>query len=50
MTSTPPSRCRWCGEARLVAVLLPGHGDPEATVCLACGRPQPVEQEHRAEG
>jgi hypothetical protein len=29
-------------------VLLPGHGDPEATICLACGRAQPVEQEQRS--
>ena len=35
--------CGWCGRRQLVAVLLPGHEDVEAVVCLTCGRPQPVE-------
>ena len=29
--------CGACGERRLVAVLIPGHEDVEAVVCLACG-------------
>lgn len=31
------SACGSCGERRLVAVLIPGHEDVEAVVCLACG-------------
>ena len=34
--------CAYCGAQHLVAVLLPGHDDIEAVVCLACGNPQPV--------
>lgn len=32
--------CGSCGERRLVAVLIPGHEDVEAVVCLACGAVQ----------
>jgi transcription elongation factor Elf1 len=35
--------CVYCGGRQLVAVLLPGHGDVEAVVCLVCGMPQPAE-------
>jgi uncharacterized Zn finger protein len=31
------SPCGSCGERRLVAVLIPGHEDVEAVVCLSCG-------------
>jgi transcription elongation factor Elf1 len=31
------SPCGTCGQRRLVAVLIPGHEDVEAVVCLACG-------------
>lgn len=34
--------CVFCGVPQLVAVLLPGHTDVEAVVCLACGTVQPV--------
>ena len=32
--------CGSCGARRLVAVLIPGHEDVEAVVCLACGAVQ----------
>ncbi|MGN6502650.1 MAG: hypothetical protein ACTHKX_07075 [Pseudolysinimonas sp.] len=35
--------CAYCGGEQLVAVLLPGHVDVEAVLCLVCGRPQLVE-------
>jgi hypothetical protein len=35
--------CVYCGGAQLVAVLLPGHVEVEAVLCLGCGRPQPVQ-------
>jgi hypothetical protein len=34
--------CGFCGGRQLVAVLLPGHHDIEALLCLTCGRPQPA--------
>ncbi|TDS76920.1 hypothetical protein [Amnibacterium kyonggiense] len=38
--------CAFCGGTALAVVLLPGHDRPEATVCLGCGRAQPIEQDH----
>ena len=35
--------CVYCGGGQLVAVLLPGHVEVEAVLCLGCGLPQPVE-------
>ncbi len=35
--------CVYCGGMQLVAVLLPGHAEVEAVLCLVCGRPQPAE-------
>jgi transcription elongation factor Elf1 len=32
--------CEHCGATSLVAVLLPGHAEVEAIVCLRCGRAQ----------
>ena len=32
--------CGSCGQRRLVAVLIPGHEDVEAVICLVCGAAQ----------
>lgn len=32
--------CGSCGQRRLAAVLIPGHEDVEAVVCLSCGSVQ----------
>ena len=37
--------CASCGSAQLVAVLLPGHVDIEAVVCLTCGAVQLTPEE-----
>jgi ribosomal protein L40E len=42
--------CVRCGAAALAAVLLPGHTEVEAVVCLRCGAVQPVGIDARPTG
>lgn len=39
--------CASCGSAQMFAVLIPGHADVEAVVCLACGAVQPASENAR---
>jgi hypothetical protein len=34
--------CASCGGTQLAAVLIPGHDEVEAVVCLVCGAVQPA--------